>query len=123
MHKVGEYLSEFLRRKIGACRQLSADFATYCENESLYKCLGVQIHHVHCTDGLLVANVSAIRPSRTLTCTGINRNADLSACHSLRMHMDVYLYMRAKGGESHRLHGCVIECQAWQFKMPSITKL
>lgn len=36
MHKVGEYLSEFLRRKIGACRQLSADFATYCENESLY---------------------------------------------------------------------------------------
>lgn len=83
----------------------------------------VQIHHVHCTDGLLVANVSAIRPSRTLTCTGINRNADLSACHSLRMHMDVYLYMGAKGGESHRLHGCVIECQAWQFKMPSITKL
>lgn len=42
MHKVGEYLSEFLRRKIGACHQLSADFATYCENESLYKCLDVQ---------------------------------------------------------------------------------
>ncbi len=36
--------------------------------------------------------------------------------------MLICLREEVEDGESHRLHSCVIECQAWQLKMPFITK-